>query len=282
MGIFDTIFGGGTDTSTLRGGTGKANRQLSQIYPKGKNITENYSDRGIDDITAGLSAANPIYRDAANNYNPYMYGGAQSQLYENAANNYNPYIQSGKELNQFYNDQLTGGPDHFVETDGYKAVRDAGEQSIMRNNAAMGGTASGINAADLDKYNVGLQEQYRQQYLDNLFQGGAQGLDATNQQFNSLLAGGQQGLNAAQGQANVLTQLGGITNQAGRDRADIQMDTGRQLTDLLSGVKSAQATNSYNGGLNLQNQAYADTGTEAGLLQSILGIGSAYAGRKTV
>jgi hypothetical protein len=278
MGVFDAVFGGGTDTSALSAGSDKAAKLLKKGLKTGKNALENYSDRGIESLSAGLTAANPIYRDAANNFDPYMYGGAQNQIYQDAAENYDPYIQSGKELNQFYNDQLTGGPDHFVETEGYQAVRDAGEQSIMRNNAAMGGTASGINATDLDRYNVGLQEQYRQQYLDNLFRGGQQGLQATNQQFNSLLGAGQQGLQAAQGQAGVLTQLGSITNQKGRDVAGVHTDTGQSIADLLSGTRSAQATNKYNLGLGQQNQAGADAATQASLLNSILGAGATFAG----
>jgi hypothetical protein len=239
--MFEAILGGGTDTSNLTSGSDDAKAFLKKGLRGGKNVLKNYEDKSVESLSAGLEAANPIYRDAANNYDPYM--------------------QNGNQLNQFYTDQLTpGATDHYVNTSGYDAVRDAGEQSIMRNNAAMGGTASGINIADLDKYNVGLQEQYRQQYLDNLFRGG------------------QQGLQAAQGQAGVLQALGGITNQKGINTANVQQDTGRGIADLLSGTRSAQATNAYNTGLGLQNQEAADSATQASLLNAILGGASKVAG----
>jgi hypothetical protein len=239
--MFDAIFGGGTDTSNLTSGSDDANSYLKKGLRAGKNVLKNYEDKSVESLASGLSAANPIYRDAANNYDPYM--------------------QNGNQLNQFYTDQLTpGATDHYVNTSGYDAVRDAGEQSIMRNNAAMGGTASGINATDLDRYNVGLQEQYRQQYLDNLFRGG------------------QQGLQAAQGQAGVLQNLGSITNQKGINTANVQQDTGRGIADLLSGTRSAQATNAYNTGLGLQNQTNADAATQASLLTAILGGGASVLG----
>jgi hypothetical protein len=243
MGLFDTVFGGGTDTSALESGSQGAKKELKKGLKKGKGALNKGKKEGISSLAEGLQKADPLYRDAADNFDPYM--------------------QSGNELNQFYNDQLTGGPDHFVETDGYRAVRDAGEQAIMRNNAAMGGTASGINAADLDKYNVGLQEQYRQQYLDNLYRGS------------------QQGLQAAGSQAGVLQNLGGLYNQFGVNKAGIQTGTATQLANLFSDHAGAQATNKYNLGLGLQNQQQADTATQAGLVNSILGGGAKLFGAGT-
>jgi hypothetical protein len=242
MGLFDAVFGGGTDTSALEDGSRKAKKQLKKGIKKGKGALTEGRDTGIASLAEGLKAAKPYYQDAANNFDPYM--------------------QSGQQLNQFYTDQLTpGAPDHYTNTSGYNAVRDAGEQAIMRNNAAMGGTASGLNMADLDKYNVGLQEQYRQQYLDNLFRGS------------------QQGLQAAGSQAGVLQNLGQMYNQGGINKAGIQTDTGARLADLYSGGHGAMATNQYNLGLGLQNQANADSQTQASLVNSIIGAGAKVAGK---
>jgi hypothetical protein len=248
MGIENTLFGGGTDTSNLRAGSDGAQDQLRKGIKKGKESLTEGRDTGIASLAAGLKAAQPYYEDASNNFSPYMEQGQQGQQ---------AYIDSlGLNGDTGYANTLA----NFHQGPGFQFALDAANQNIMRNNAALGGLASG------GTYNqLGAEAQGRQ-----------------NQEFGGWqdrLAGlGSQGLQAAGQQAGVLQALGGITNQSGINKAGIQTDTGARLADLFSGGHGAMATNKYNLGLGLQNQEQADVATQAGLIQAIISGGSKAAG----
>jgi hypothetical protein len=149
-----------------------------------------------------------------------------------------------------YTDALGGngqeGYDRAVDSvhtgPGYDFLVDQGEQGVMRNNAAMGGTASGNNQTDLTRFRVGLADQTWQQNLNNLFRGS------------------EQGLQAAGGASNALTAKGGMTANNFANRAGIRTD-----------AAGAQATNQYNLGLGLQNQYAADQASQLGAGSKVAG-----------
>jgi hypothetical protein len=226
MGLLDSVFGGGTDTSDLRAGHGDAAGKLK----KGKK--------------GGLRVLN----EAQDQYTP---------EYRQAAAGFQPYTQNGTQLNSLYTDALGGngqaGYDNainaFHTAPGYQFLQQQGEQSALRNNAALGGIASGNTLTDLAKFNTGLADQSYQQWMDNLYRGAGQGLQG------------------AAGQANALMGLGSQF-----------ADTGAQKAGIHTGAAGALATNDYNLGLGLQNQTAADQASQLSLLQSILGAGTKVAG----
>jgi hypothetical protein len=225
MGLFDSIFGG-TDTSALRQGAGAARDDLKQGKKAGLRVTNEAQDQYT-----------PEYRQAAAGFEPFTNNGINlSNLYTGALGGSG---QGGYDAAQAA----------FRTAPGYQFLVDQGEQGVMRNNAAMGGVASGNNLADLTKFRVGLADQSYQQWMDNLFRGSGQGL-----------AG-------AAGQANALMGLGSQF-----------ADTGLQKANIHTGAAGALATNASNLGLGLQNQEAADQASQLSLLQSILGAGSKIAG----
>jgi hypothetical protein len=225
MGLFDFI-GGGTDTSALRQGASDAKGELK----KGKK--------------GGLRVLN----EAQDQYTP---------EYRQAAAGFQPFTQNGTALNSLYTGALGGSGQEgydaaqsaFHNAPGYQFLVDQGEQGVMRNNAAMGGIASGNNLADLTKFRVGLADQSYQQWMDNLFRGAGQGLQGAAGQSQALQALGQQFAN-----------------------------TGAQKADIHTGAAGALATNASNLGLGLQNQTAADQASQLSLISSILGGGAKIAG----
>jgi hypothetical protein len=224
--MFDAIFGGGTDTSALTNSAAKTKKELN----KGEK-------KGIKEYATGLKKASPSYDQAAEGFSPFMYNGMDlSNMYTDAL--------GGNGQEGF--DRATGA---FHQAPGYQFLVDQGEQGVMRNNAAMGGVASGNNMADLTKFRVGLADQTWQQNLDNLFRGSGQGLQA------------------AQGASGALTAKGAMTADNFAGRADIR-----------TGAAGARASNQSALGLGLQNQTAADQASQLSLLNSIIGAGSKIAG----
>jgi hypothetical protein len=230
MGLFDSIFGGGTDTTALRQGAAKAKGKLK----KGKRGAIKALNKAQDQYT-------PEYRQAAAGFEP--------------------FTQNGTQLSNLYTDALGGngqaGYDNaisaFHTAPGYQFLQQQGEQSALRNNAALGGVASGNTLTDLAKFNTGLADQSYQQWMDNLYRGSGQGLQG------------------AAGQASALMGLG---NQFA--------DTGAQKANVRTGAAGALATNASNLGLGLQNQEAADQASQLSLIGSILGAGANIYGAKKV
>jgi hypothetical protein len=223
--MFDFLTGG-TDTSALTNSARKTKKQLK----RGEK-------RGIGELAEGLKQASPSYDQAAEGFSPYM--------------------ESGSQLNSLYADALGGngqeGYDNainaFHTAPGYQFLQQQGEQSALRNNAALGGVASGNTLTDLAKFNTGLADQSYQQWMDNLYRGSGQGLQA---------AGGASG---------ALVAKGGMTANNFAGRAGIRTD-----------AAGAKASNQAALGLGLQNQEAADQASQLSLLQSIISGGSKVAG----
>lgn len=226
MGLFDPITGGGTDTSALRTGANQAKGFLNQGKHDALQTQGKYEKKYT-----------PQYQTAAAGYDPFLQQGtAANAMYGNALG-----------LNgQAGYDAATGA---FHENPGYQFLVDQGEQGVLRNNAAMGGVASGKTLEDLTKFRVGLADQTWQQYLDNLFRGSGQGLQG------------------AAGKSQALQNLGQALQATGNAKSDIQ-----------TGAAGALATNASNLGAGLQGQSAADQASQLSLLQSILGAGAKVGG----
>lgn len=223
MGIFDSIFGGGTDTSALTNSANKADNLLQ----KGKK-------QGINALSKAQSQYIPAYKEAAKGFVP--------------------FTESGTKLNSLYTDALggngQGGYDNainaFHTAPGYDFLVDQGEQGVLRNNAATGGVASGNTLTDLTKFRVGLADQSYQQWLDNLYRGAGQGLQGAQGQAQALTQLGSQIADTGARKSDVFTgaagaratnqaNLGlGLQNQAAADQAS-QLSL---LTSILGGGAS--------------------------------------------
>jgi hypothetical protein len=225
MGLFDSIFGG-TDTSALQKGASDAEDALN----KGKK-------KGLKALGAAERKYTPEYRTAAAGFAPFQ--------------------QSGVAANAMYNNGLgLGGQEGydaalgaFHQGPGFQFGLDAANQNIMRNNAALGGLASGGTYNQLGAEAQGRQNQEYQGWLDNLFRGSGQGLQG------------------AAGQANALMGLGSQF-----------ADTGTQKAGIQTGAAGALATNASSLGAGLQSQTAADQASQLSLLNSILGGGAKVAG----
>lgn len=225
MALFDFLTGG-TNTSALSGGAAKADHLLRM----GTKL-------GLKDIKQGQQEYTPNFQEAANTFAP--------------------FIQSGTALNGLYTDALGGngqtGYDNalsaFHTAPGYSFLQQQGEQAALRNNAAMGGVASGNTLTDLAKFDTGLADQSYQQWLDNLFRGGTQGLTAAGGKSSALQNLGQQ-----------------------------QATSAAQRADIRTGGFGARATNQSSLGAGLQSQTAADQASQLSLLNSILGAGAKVGG----
>lgn len=226
MALFDAIFGGGTDTSNLTQGSKQARQ----------------------DINAGKHDALQTYGKYEKKYTP---------VYQQSAAGFDPFLQQGTAANAMYGNALglngQSGYDAaigaFHNGPGFQFALDQANQNVLRNAAATGGVANGNVLTALSDRAQGLQNQEWQQYLDNLFRGGSQGL-----------AG-------AVGKSGALEALASQLAATGAGKAGVQV-----------GAAGANATNAYNTGLGLQNQTAADQASQLSLLNAILGAGAKVAG----
>jgi hypothetical protein len=232
---------GDVSKAPLQQGAKKSKKFLKKGMKKAKAALSRGETKGTESIASGLKAANPIYQDAASKFDPYM--------------------QSGQSLNNLYTGALGGSGqagfdaarEAFHTAPGYEFLQQQGEQSALRNNAALGGVASGNTLTDLAKFNTGLADQSYQQWMDNLFRGSG------------------QGLTAATGQAGVLQNLGQATNQAGRDTAGIYTDTAGRLANAFTQGNENLASNASQLGSNLYQANAQNQANQTALVGSILG-----------
>jgi hypothetical protein len=223
MGLFDSIFGGGTDTSALQKGASDAEDALKSGKKHGLNVL----------------------KKAQNQYTP---------EYRTAAAGFQPFMQSGQELNSLYTDALgangQAGYDNalgaFRQGPGFQFALDQANQNVLRNNAATGGLASGGTLQALSDRAQGMQNQEYQTWLDNLFRGSGQGLLGAQGQSQALQNLGQQiGQTGAQ-KADVHTgAAGALATNASSLGAGLQSQTAADqaaqlslLTSILGGGAS--------------------------------------------
>jgi hypothetical protein len=217
---------GGTDTSAFKAGASDAKNELN----KGKH-------------------------DALLSYSKYER--KYTPQYQTAADAFSPYQVSGGAANSMYSNGLglNGQPGYdaaqnaYHQGPGFQFGLDAANQNIMRNNAALGGLASGATYNQLGAEAQGRQNQEYQQWLDNLYRGSAQGLQG------------------AAGQSQALQALGSQLAATGAGKAAVQQ-----------GAAGALATNASNLGAGLQSQTDADRASQLSLLQSIISGGAKVAG----
>jgi hypothetical protein len=242
---------GDVSTAPLQQGAKKSKKFLKKGMKKAKQAVIEREGKSVDSIASGLKAANPIYKDAANNFDPYM--------------------QSGQSLNNLYTGALGGrgeagfqeARDAFHTAPGYEFLQQQGEQSALRNNAALGGVASGNTLTDLAKFNTGLADQSYQQWMDNLFRGSGQGLQA------------------ATGQAGVLQNQAGAVNQGGRDTAQIYGDNAGRLANIFTQGNENLASNASQLGSNMYQANAQNQANNTALVGSILGAGTSLLGSGT-
>jgi hypothetical protein len=216
MGLFDGIFGSGTDTSALQKGAADAEDALN----KGKGKALKSLGKAQDQYT-------PEYRTAASAFSPYQQtGGAANSMYGNAL---------GLNGQQGYDSALGA----FHQGPGFQFALDAANQNILRNNAATGGLASGNVLTALQDRAQGMQNQEYQGWLDNLFRGSGQGLEGARGQSQALQALGQQFANTGNARADVQTgAAGALATNASSLGAGLQGQTAADQASQLSLLES--------------------------------------------
>jgi hypothetical protein len=162
-------------------------------------------------------------------------------LYEQAAAQYAPYQQSGSALNALYAGELGGGPadfqSQFQKTPGYDFMRDEALQGVERLYGQKYGYDSGNLINAIQERGTGLADQSYQQYMDNLFRGSGQGLQA------------------AQGAAQANLAQGGMTADNYNNRAN-----------TFANSYGAQANNASQFGANMTNLNAANQANQTAAL----------------
>jgi len=174
--------------------------------------------------------------------------------YERAASPFAGFIESGNQANAAYGDAIgLNGPegnDRAVEAfragPGYNFQVDQANEAIKRNAAATGMLGSGNTLIGISDRTRSMADTEYQGYLDNLFRGTGQGLQA------------------ASGQAGVLGQLAGAELGTGQNKANFgwQQETG-------IGQSQAQLA---------QDRHAAEQGASANIWNSVFNVGRLAAG----
>lgn len=180
MGLFDPIFGGGTDTSALKTGANQAKGFLNQGKHDALQTQGKYEKK----------------------YTP---------QYQTAAAGYDPFLQQGTAANAMYGNALglngqTGydaAVGAFQHNPGWDFALNEANQNVLRNQAATGALNSGGTLQALSDRAQGLQNQQYQTWLDNLFRGSGQGLQGAAGKSQALQSLGQ----ALQGTGNAKSDI---------------------------------------------------------------------------
>jgi hypothetical protein len=212
MGLFDSLFGGGTDTSALQKGANDAEDALN----KGKK-------KGLKALGAAERKYTPEYRTAAAGFTPFQQSGAAA----------NSMYANGLGLNgQTGYDAAQGA---FQQGPGYQFALDQANQNILRNAAQTGGVGSGNVQIALSDRAQGMQNQEYQTWLDNLFRGSGQGLQGAAGQSQALQALGSQFANTGQAKADVHTgAAGALATNASNLGAGLQGQSAADQASQLS------------------------------------------------
>jgi hypothetical protein len=212
MGLFDSLFGGGTDTSALQKGASDAEDALN----KGKK-------KGLNALDSAKRQYTPEYRTAAAGFSPFQQSGvAANSMYAN-----------GLGLNgQTGYDAAQGA---FKQGPGYQFALDQANQNILRNAAQTGNVGSGNVQIALSDRAQGMQNQEYQTWLDNLFRGGSQGLTGAQGMSQALQNLGSQFANTGQAKADVHTgAAGALATNASNLGAGLQGQSAADQASQLS------------------------------------------------
>lgn len=186
---------------------------------------------------------------------------------------------------------------NFEDSPGQQFLRDRGEQAVLRNAAATGGTGGGNVLKELQQFGTGLAAQQVNNRIGQLSGLGAQGLQAAQSQGQlfgqqGALSGqegqfqGQQGQFQGQ-QGQFLGQQGQFLGQRGLAGAEVRgqgalqrgqnlfnagtlassgaLGTGSQFANALSGVGQQQAANRLLTGQQLAGSRTGQAGQLSGL-----------------
>ena len=200
-------------------------------------------------INGGMGAADTLYQSgmmARNDINNARDNSAQARAASHrrlqrgtdaAAGGYAPYLESGAGANSILA-ALSGSMGNgaqgqafqdFMSSPEQAFLRQQGEQSVIRNSAALGGLGGGNVMKELTRFGTGLASQ------------------DFNNHFNRLSSVSDRGFNAAQGNAQVQMNQGNqaaglANNNANREQAygnalgGIASDTGSNIAQVLYGT----------------------------------------------
>lgn len=158
---------------------------------------------------------------------------------------------------------------NFIESPGQKFLRERQEQSLLRNQAAVGGLRGGATLSALQEQAMGIAATQQQQQLENLRNLAGRGQQAAGQQGGFAQQGGMAGANLigqmAQGQANLYGQQAGIGANLSGQGAGMAQQVGMQGANLMQGIGQNVAGLRQGLGQNLANAAGQYGQTAAGM-----------------
>lgn len=265
--------GAGSASRDLALGEQNSESTLSGSYQGARDDLTNAYGQARGDISSGYSQANQQLQSgygAAGNQLSDAYGQAQSTLA--------PTSQQGAGASQLQS-ALSGalGPEaqaqafaSYQESPGQKFLQSQQEQSLLRNQAAMGGGLSnspGVQA-ELQALAAG---NAAQNYNTNFSQLGtiAQRGDAATQGISALQA------SLGNSRAGIQTQLAGLLGGNLVNQGSNLANLGSQYGSNLSGLQSQYGTNMSNlQGQNALNRANLNQTTAGLLAQSLQGQGT--------
>lgn len=245
---------------------------------------------GTQSALAAIQAGNDIGR------NDIMSGGQQAQniLTQNrdllgqtaitarnlAEQPLQPFISGGQSAAE-QQAALTGGQgvqaqqqayDNYISSPGQQFLRDQAEQTLLRNNAAIGGLGGGRVRQELQNQAIGMAAQDFGNHFNRLSQVANQGAAAggqlssiTGSLGNNLLNGvganqnlaaqlaSQQGVNLANNVQNNAAMGANLLSGAGMQIGQNRMQAGQMLANQLAAGNNQLANLQYNQGLNAGN-----------------------------
>lgn len=144
--------------------------------------------------------------------------------------------------------------DEFIESPGQKFLRERQEQSLLRNQAAIGGLGGGRIRTALQEQAQGIAAQDLQREIANLQSLSGRGQQAAtsisdlltrtamqnaSMESQASIARGQQSLAASQARANIKSRMADIAAKAGLSESGLRQTLGNQLASI--GMQRAQA-----------------------------------------
>lgn len=163
----------------------------------------------------------------------------------------------------------------FQQDPGTQFLQQQGEQSVLRNQAAIGGLGGGNVRRALTRFGQGLAGQGLQQRFQNLGDISQRGFQAAGQQADLARTGG---LSAAELLTGAGRDVAGGRTRAGELLGAGRMQTGRDIASQIGGTTSALSDLISRQGAGLADITGAGGANLANLLQ---GAGAAQAGGQT-
>jgi hypothetical protein len=194
----------------------------------------------IGDILGGITGSNKAAKQAtkASQYATDTNNALARDIFQQTTGRLDPYSQSGLQAQQYYNallglpsdvsqEEAQGAFQNYLGNFGFQNELDNGSQAIIGNQASRRLLGSGSTLKGLQRFGLGLRDQYRGNFLNSI----------GNQQ-----AGGLQAASALAGVGSQYTgQVSANNNQNAQTIGNAALARAGSNTNFLSGLISSAA-----------------------------------------